>query len=52
MELGTGNSYWDLVLGLQLGAGTGKSDLETGTESWNYDMNWELQLGTGTEDWN
>jgi len=39
MELGTGNSYWDLVGGLQLGAGTGKSDLEKGTESWNCDRN-------------
>ena len=52
MELGTGNSYWDLVRGLQLGAGTGKSNLETGTESLNCDMNWELELGTGTGDWN
>ena len=41
-----------LALDVQLGAGTGKSDLETGTEGWNCDMIWELHLGTGTGDWN
>ena len=45
IEPGIGNSNLEVALYLQLGTGTRKWALKTGTKNWDCNRNWELELG-------